>query len=82
MWLTGKILSLHHTFLWDWAGDSWHNEDSSIKEILAAKMSDSWQGLPVKDPIGQTKNPKKPKKREHDVKETVDKRRILVFWGD
>lgn len=45
-------------------------------------MSDSWQGLPVKDPIGQTKNLKKPKKREHDVKETVDKRRILVFWGD
>lgn len=55
MWLTGKILCLHHTFLWDWAGDNSHNEDSTTKQILVAKMSDSWQGLPVKDSIGQRK---------------------------
>lgn len=44
-------------------------------------MSDSWQGLPVKDPIGQRKD-QKPNKREHDVKETVDKKHILAFWRD
>lgn len=74
-------MCLHHTYLWDWARDNWHNENSTAKWILAAKMSDSWQGLPVKDPIGQRKD-QKPNKREHDVKETVDKKHILAFWRD
>lgn len=57
-------------------------------------MNDSWQGLALKDQIGQTilkqnfkkyikeeKN-QKPKEREHVIKETVDKRQFLAFWED